>query len=261
MISVKLADIQEAMLGYITEGRGLGLLESSLTARSRGRAPVYRTNYRQSLLKNLSHIYTVTQFILGDHYFNALCYQYIDDQASLRWDVNLYGDTFSAFIAEQLQRGELQPYPYLDTLTAIEYALHRAYYVDDEPTFSYDRLSDIPSDAHIHIQFILHDSIEIFETGYPVYTILDQYNQGEIGEHFAALSEVCYLIVYRDFGSPTLQPRLLQISLNRYRFLSYLKTGLTVGAILESVVDGGQLLAELPYLIEKGWISGMELNS
>ncbi len=267
-----LTELQERVIGFITQNEPLEGMKGVIDEKSYSRAPIYQVSHREALLDNLTKIYTVTQFILGKPYFRSLCQRYIQQYASTVWDLNLYGDNMSRFIAHRTaEHGSaehgclnehLQPYPYLSTLTAIEYALHKAYYEDDEPRVYPQALGDIPKEHHLDIRFSLNKTVSLFKTIWPIETILKEHHAGAIRETLMALESEAYLVVYRDLNEPTMRPKVETVSAALYTLLKGVSQNKTLGTLLQEAsvcgISGTDLLNGLPCIIEKGWISRVE---
>ena len=71
---------------------------------------------------------------LGTEPFAALARVYVQHNPPLQWDLNLYGESFSALLAGQTQGGRASDFdwPWLAHLARIEYAISQAYYADDQ---------------------------------------------------------------------------------------------------------------------------------
>ena len=95
--------------------------------------PVYQNNRIQSRIAALRQHFPTTAQILGGSVFSALTSAYAKHFKSQQWDINLYGDQFSGFLAAQVNsaRAEAFDWPAIAWLASLEFKLLQLYYADD----------------------------------------------------------------------------------------------------------------------------------
>lgn len=94
----------------------------------------YSQNYIGGHSLALENTYPGVHNRLGAAPFAALASVYVQHHPPLQWDLNLYGEGFSALLAGQTQGGRASDFdwPWLAALARIEYAISQAYYADDQ---------------------------------------------------------------------------------------------------------------------------------
>ena len=116
-----LAELQQRFADalYTPEGAMPGFGVAG-TARAPERMDIYRRAIFANYRKALAATYPTVQRILDETVFAALVDAYVRAQPSVSGDLNDYGDTFAAFLAQQPPAAEL---PYLPDLARLEWAI------------------------------------------------------------------------------------------------------------------------------------------
>lgn len=93
--------------------------------------PVYQSNIQQVHQHALALAYPCLHTVLAPNRFLALTAVYAQHYPAVFWDINRYGEHFSAFLSEQ--RIEHQPpWSMLASLAALERNIVLAYYANDD---------------------------------------------------------------------------------------------------------------------------------
>jgi hypothetical protein len=97
------------------------------------RFSVYRNNVFSSLIDALADIYPVCKTLVGEEFFNALAYHYIQHSPPSSPILSEYGNDFAHFARQLPQLAEL---PYFEELAQLEYQLLQLTHQADEPILS-----------------------------------------------------------------------------------------------------------------------------
>ncbi|HEY4846432.1 MAG TPA: DNA-binding domain-containing protein [Methylocella sp.] len=140
------------------------------------RFAVYRNNVVVGLVSALEARFPATRKIAGEDFFKGAARLFAATQLPRSPLMMFYGDAFPAFLAEFEPAREV---PYLADVARLEAARTRAYHAADaKPLTSAALVGGVP-DALARMRFILHPSVEIIASDYPIVTIWAM-NSGEM---------------------------------------------------------------------------------
>jgi hypothetical protein len=140
------------------------------------RFAVYRNNVVVGLAGALEARFPATRKIVGEDFFNGAAKLFAAAQPPRSPLMLLYGDAFPTFLADFEPAREV---PYLADVARLEAARTRAYHAADAKPLTPAALSGGTPDALAGMRFILHPSVEIVASDYPIVTIWAM-NSGEI---------------------------------------------------------------------------------
>ena len=140
-----------------------------------GAIDIYRNSIFGGLLKSLTEIYPVTQRLVGNEFFDALCLRYIACTSSHNPDINYYGQTLAEFTAQFEPAMSL---PYLPDVMRLEWAWHWALQVKETETSALKTLTTLDAESLSRVTLILTNSASLIRSAFPVLTIW-QVNQAE----------------------------------------------------------------------------------
>lgn len=111
--------------------QSLQQLSDAVLAGVEGLEP-YRVNLIGGHAAALQNNFKLTQNLLGAEVFAQIAQVYATYFMAEHWDINLYGDQFSGFIAAQVNgpKGDLLDWHFFSDVAAIEYAVTAQYYAD-----------------------------------------------------------------------------------------------------------------------------------
>ncbi|HTV32303.1 MAG TPA: DNA-binding domain-containing protein [Methylocella sp.] len=132
------------------------------------RFAVYRNNVRASLIGALEARFPATRNIVGEDFFKAAARRFALEEPPHSPLMMCYGDAFPDFLAHFEPAGEV---PYLADVARLEVARTRAYHAADASPLAPDVLKAIPLERLPHICFVLHPSLQIVASDYPIITI------------------------------------------------------------------------------------------
>ena len=140
------------------------------------RFAIYRNNVMVGLVSALEFRFPATCKIVGADFFKGAAKLFAAAHPPRSPRMMFYGDEFPAFLAA------FEParvVPYLADVARLEAARTRAYHAADAKPLTAAALSGSSPDALADMRFILHPSVEIVASEYPVVTIWAM-NSGEI---------------------------------------------------------------------------------
>lgn len=140
------------------------------------RFAVYRNNVMVGLVCALEARFPATRKITGADFFKGAARLFAAAQPPHSPLMMFYGDEFPAFLADFEPAREV---PYLTDVARLEAARTRAYHAADAKPLLPAALSGGLPDALAGMRFVLHPSVEIVASDYPIVTIWAM-NSGEI---------------------------------------------------------------------------------
>jgi hypothetical protein len=142
----------------------------------RERFAVYRNNVVVGLVSALEARFPATRRIVGEEFFKSAARLFAAAQPPRSPLMMFYGDAFPAFLADFEPAREV---PYLADVARLEAARTRAHHAADaRPLTRAALVCGLPDDLAC-MRFILHPSVEIVASEYPIVTIWAM-NSGEI---------------------------------------------------------------------------------
>lgn len=206
---------------------------------------IYQQNAFAARQTVLLSTYAVCVQILGERYFKHICKGYIYATPSTHIDLNLYGETFPDYLAEQLLRQEaLKDFPYLPDLALLEWHFHRLFFVANVPEFDFAAFAHIETGNQHHLQFHLAESCFFMPSDFPVLSLWRSHKAANPTSTMPAGDE--YYCIYRQQGDMLID----DISSDLFTLLQGITQGWTLGTMCQHNLD-----SLLPQLIEKGWVS------
>ena len=142
----------------------------------RERFAVYRNNVVVGLAGALEARFPATRKIVGEDFFNGAAKLFAAAQPPRSPLMLFYGDAFPTFLADFEPAREV---PYLADVARLEAARTRAYHAADANPLTRTALSGSLPEAMAGMRFILHPSVDIVASDYPVVAIWAM-NSGEI---------------------------------------------------------------------------------
>ena len=227
------------------------------TQRVRQGFGIYRGNTRANTAKAIAAAYPVIGKIVGAEFFSGLATEYQARFPSVNGDLNEYGESFPAFVAEFLPAREI---PYLADVARLEWRVHRAHYAADPGPFDPARLASVPPERQLQLRPRLHPACQILQSAYPVARIWEVHQDTFNGEFEVDFSgDPANALVYR----PRYRVEVAQIGDAEAAFLRAALDAQTLEAALEAAqsceasFDLGRSLREC---VESSIIVDFELN-
>jgi hypothetical protein len=225
--------------------------------RAAERIAVYRravfANYRNALAAT----YPVVQRLVGAPFFNAAVDAFVAKHPPTSGDLNIYGDTFGAFLGSYAQARD---FPHLADVAALEWAQDEANRAADGESSPRDVLAELTIMATDELPaalLTLAPSCRLVDSRYPILRIW-QANQGDrmAGERVSLDAGPDRLLIRREPDGITIE----RVGAGEYAWLAALAKGLSLGEAIEAAQDADSsfdLGTALRARIEDGVIAGV----
>lgn len=214
---------------------------------------IYQSNINGAHQKVLGQVYPACLKILGEDYFNQLCFVYRCKYPSTQPDLNVYGQYFSSFLEKLIiTTKELSDFEYLSELADLEWHWHISYFADNDPLFDFEKLAMIGAENHEKLSFTLSFSLSLHATKYPLIELWNA-NAYELmdNQEFSKPNAECYFCIFRKNFKPVIEI----LSEKQHACLSSISNKASLLALTELGLQN-----ELMFFIEKGWVTGFLLN-
>jgi hypothetical protein len=142
------------------------------------RLEIYRHNVFANLRGVLKDIYPVILAIVGDDFFQHAADQFVGAYPSRSGDLNQFGSEWAAFLSTYPHAAEL---PYLADVARLEWAWHEVFHAGDAAPLDLARLAAIPPSEHGALCMVLHPSIRLINSEFPIARIWEV-NQPKFAE-------------------------------------------------------------------------------
>jgi hypothetical protein len=143
------------------------------------RLAIYRANIAVAATKALVAAYPVIRQVVGEEFFDGLARAYQRAVPSTSGDLNDYGGTFAAFIADFPHTESL---PYLSDLARLEWAVQLAYGAADASAWDHQALAQVAPAQQPAIRFAWAAGTSIVDSRYPIARIWLIHQPGFDGE-------------------------------------------------------------------------------
>ncbi|WP_299624104.1 DUF2063 domain-containing protein [Pelagibius sp.] len=235
-----LADLQGAFAAALRDPARrvpAAVVVGSEGPRARG-FDVYRNNVAVSLTEALQAAFPVVQRLVGDDFFKAAAKAYVAQEPPRSPVLLLYGQGFGDFLDGFPPAQEV---PYLSDVARLEWARLHAYHAADAPVLEISRLAEIPEAALGGLRFVLHPSLRLVRSRWPVVSIWAA-SSGQGNAEAVDMSVAQEAAVIR----PALDVDLRLLPPGGYGFMEALMTGATLAEAAEraSQQDTAFALAE-----------------
>ena len=132
------------------------------------RFAIYRSNTLISLTDTLIGAFPAVYRVLGDHVFRIAAARYIRRQPPRVPQLLSYGDAFPAFLDTF---APARDHGFVADLARLEWARQAALFAPDAEPLTPAALQAVPADAYPGLRFILHPSVRIVDSVFPVQRI------------------------------------------------------------------------------------------
>lgn len=135
---------------------------------SERRFQVYRNNVYSSLVNNLKDGYPVVFKLVGEAFFKGMASGFVARHLPTSPVMTFYGETFGAFIDQFKPAAGV---PFLGDVARLEYARRIALHAADVRPLNPRLIHEMPVDELLDRSLILHPSVQVVESPYPIYSI------------------------------------------------------------------------------------------
>ena len=205
------------------------------------RLSIYYNTSRTALTNALRLNFPAVQRLVGDDFFAAAADTFITHEPPQTAWLDLYGEGFPEFLQSFEPAAALI---YLPDVARLERAVNRAFHTVDAGPLEYSRLLDMDPSIQVCVCFVVHPSVSLVSSSYPVDTIW----RSVLAQDDAALAAInlssghVHLLIERRSG----EIEVTRLDELRWKFAEALFAGNPLGVALEAVEgrDGTGWLAE-----------------
>lgn len=140
---------------------------------------VYRNNVMASLIEALKANFPICFALVGKNFFNALAVAYISENPPVIPMLFKYGADMPSFMAEF---PAVSTIPYLPDVAQLEDNWRRAYHAAEKAPLEIAAVQDVSGDDQMNLVFEIHPSASILKSGWPVYSIWQGHETGDMGK-------------------------------------------------------------------------------
>ena len=249
-----LRELQEAFLKFFYQRESNDYLKYIRLTKN-GMSPqerfaIYEGSITEGLLKGLRETFPVTEKLVGEDFFRAMGYCFIEKNASRSPNLYDYGDAYPDFVAEFPPAKTLS---YLSDVCRLEWAWQQAYDGSDHHFLDVNSLLKIDSEQYPFIIFQRACNSTLIESPYPIHDIWHMNQHDDVNDITVDLdSGGIRLMVWR----PSMEVLIETLTEAQWKILQLLNRGVTLGQITESLSkDKVDLNKEIPAMVSRGWIN------
>lgn len=216
---------------------------------------IYHDSITACLARALQETYPVCKKLVGQDFFLAMAYAYIEKNPSRSPNLNNYGDAFPEFVAQFQAAATL---PYLSDVCRLEWAWHQAYHAPDATPLNIERLAQLSEDDQPRVKFYLPKRATLLSSRYPLLAIWHLAQSEEENSNSISLDQGgIKLLVWRQAHNV----RMDELNEVQWRILQFIQQDLNLSQLCEQFSsDSGNFLQHLPNLIQQGWVNRFELS-
>ncbi len=162
-----LRDLQQSVRDYVLGAQSSSIAHSfqSPIVPAEDVLAIHRNNFRASLSEALGSIYPAVENLVGETCFNAIAGRFVERHPPDSPVLSAYGDAFPEFLDNQ---PSLSGIPYLGDVGRLEWAWNEAFHAADALALTPEELCQAASDCWDDHGLILHPSVRLVASGYPV---------------------------------------------------------------------------------------------
>lgn len=184
------------------------------------RLQVYRNNMRISLTEALRAVYPVTERLVGEEFFAASAWSYIQVHPSHSGNIQDYGSAFPRFLAGY---GPASSLPYLSDVAALEWRRLETALAAPHTPLDVAALAKVPAELQPDLHFRHQPAARAFCSPYPVLSIWE-YCQADAPETGLDIDRPGECVL---FARPQLDVYMRRLTRGEYAFLHHLCRGRT----------------------------------
>ncbi len=184
---------------------------------------VYRNNSAVSISEALASGFPVVARLVGEEFFKAMASVYMQTNLPTSPLLVNFGENFPEFI-----KGfePAQSVPYLADMASVEWAWTQAYNAADATSIDIDQMGLITPEKMFEAKFLLHPSIKLIKSKWPVLSIWSAHQQENTSELLDIIEDAPEQgIIIR----PDLEVNVVAILEQVYVFINSIAQGGTLG--------------------------------
>jgi hypothetical protein len=220
------------------------------------RFDVYRNNVHASLINALEAAFPAVERLVGREFFRAMSRVYLEGGLPVRGTLIGYGEGFADFLdGFEPARG----LPYLGDVARLELLWLEAYHAADAAALTAEDFSIIAPDRLAATRPVLHPSLRLLGSAYPVVEIWRTNREDETVKPVRLDAGGEALVLLR----PDAEVRLYRLPPGGLAFVKALQAGATFGAAAEALSGAAdfELAGLLKNLIAWGAFAALDLES
>jgi hypothetical protein len=200
---------------------------------NRERFAYYRGNISAIWEQSCASAYPVLQQLTGADFFNDLARAYGRAHPSQSGDLTEFGASMPAFINTL---GNCRDYPYLSDVAALEWLVHRAYYLKHESTVTLAELAAIPPSSLGDLRCRLQPCCALFESPWAVGKIWDAH-RGDVPTLPDEVNNKSTSLIWRDAWQSGGKVQVNPLSSGAFAALRALAADESLGMALEKALS------------------------
>lgn len=196
---------------------------------------VYRNNVAVSLRAALAATFPVVKAVVGGDFFTAMVRAYVADRLPSSPVLIGYGCDFPDFIDTFEPAGQL---PYLPDVARVEWSFNESYNAPDATPITIDALSALDLDALERVRFVLHPSLRIVRSQWPVFSIWHAHQRDDPAADLLGLAQAraeCGFLV-----RPELEVRPMLLPAEGFQLIAALNHGETLTQAAAALPNAAQ---------------------
>ena len=193
---------------------------------------VYRNNVTVGLVRAMEANFPIVRRLLGATYFEGFARQFVQKHPPRSPLMFLYGNAFSACLAEE---DDLREYPYLADIAQLEQQVRVAYHEADAPSVSASELAQISEDELMQAVFVSHPAMAVVSSSFAIHSIYSA-NRADIPEAVENTTEAQSVLVTR----PKHEVALNKLNRGQLAFVQSLASGRAFGDAADAALDADE---------------------
>ncbi|MET3108864.1 hypothetical protein AAKU67_003505 [Oxalobacteraceae bacterium GrIS 2.11] len=233
------ADLESMQARFAQGLIDLNLVDAALAdfkgdpALNRERFSYYRGNISAIWQQTCASAYPVLQKLLGTDFFNGLTRAYGEAYPSQSGNLNEFGASMSSFISIL---DSCRPYPYLSDVAALEWLVHRAYYLKQQDAVSLAQLAAVAPENLGDVLCQLQPCCALIESPWAIADIWHAH-QGDTPVFPEQIEAQSYALVWRQPWQSSWKVQVSSLSVGSYMGLQALHSGEALGTALEKALS------------------------
>lgn len=200
---------------------------------NRERFAYYRGNQIALWQQSCANAYPVLQQLVGDDFFKDLTRAYGLAHASQSGNLTDFGASLSDFIRTLENCRE---YPYFGDIAALEWQVHRAYYLRQSKPITLTQLAAFPPEQLTEFRFKLQATCALLQSPWAIADIWHAHQDTDLPLP-KQLSTTSHCLIWRPYGLTKWKVQVTSISAASYHALQALKAGKSLGEALELALE------------------------
>lgn len=233
-----LSELQRAFANAVLE-REQGALEDAIVCdrfSASSHLQIYHNNVFISLTEALSHIYPVVERLVGEKFFAYAAHEYIGQYPSRSGNLHDFGAHLPKFLGVFPPAASLS---YLPDVAGLEWVRHQAFHAAEHPPLALKRLAEVPPERYPDIRFVLHPSVRLVSSVFPILRIWEVNQPDHQGQQTVHLDSGGgrWLVIRRN-----LEVEMRSLSAGEFTLLGALEGGTPFAVACEAALDVEQEL-------------------